>query len=255
MKKKYSFEDYNDNNVLKVSWPLKLVLLYAIKPYIPGLIPAVGNMMGGIGKILMDLVPTATKDFAYQYFIPHLLWTCLPALVLVIVALKRNLPKAPQAGRFVRWSWKNGRELLMSVFILEMAMILVYLVAGLKQLDGVFLMVLYLDAMAIFFLVKSQRVREIFAEFPLPDDQAWLLAGQENTILSYQMYLSSNAVKNHAEEAYMKMDELAWEQATTEDTAESYQRYVDANISAKRHAFEARQRMAELVGERLQEEG
>jgi hypothetical protein len=255
MKKKYSFEDYNDNNVLKVSWPLKLVLLYAIKPYIPGLIPAVGNMMGGIGKILMDLVPTATKDFAYQYFISHLLWTCLPALVLVIVALKRNLPKAPQAGRFVRWSWKNGRELLMFVFILEIAMILVYLVAGLKKPDEVFLMVLYLDAMAIFFLVKSQRVREIFAEFPLPDDQAWLLACQEHTILSYQMYLSSNAVKNHAEEAYMKMDELAWEQATTEDTAESYQRYVDMNIVTKRHAFEARQRMAELVGERLQEEG
>lgn len=254
MKKKYSFEDYNDNNVLKVSWPLKLVLLYAIKPYIPGLIPAVGNVMGGVGKILMDLVPTATKDFAYQYFIPHILWTCLPALVLVIVAIKRSLLSAPKAGRFVRWSWQNGRELLMLVFILEIGMIMVYLVAGLKQPDGVFLTVLYLDSMAIFFLVKSQRMREIFAEFPLPDDQAWLLACQEHTILSYQMYLGSNAVKNHAEEAYLKMDELAWEQATTADTTESYQRYVDANIPSKRHAFEARRRKAELVGERLQEE-
>jgi hypothetical protein len=251
--KKYSFQDYNDNNVLTVHWPLKLVLLYSLKHYLLALIP-MSPSIPGLGMVLVDVLPLWIEDFAHKLSTTPLLLSSIPALLVVIAAVKRYLPTASEVGHLMRWSWRNGRWLVLLTILLETVIVPWYVFSGIKKLDVVILLVLYLDVIAVIFLLKSQRVRDVFAEFPQADDQAWLFALQENTLLAYQDYVSANTVKKHTEEAQLRMDELAWEQATKKDTAQSYQYYIDAVLPLKKHAREAHHRLEELLQQQREDE-
>lgn len=251
--KKYSFEDYNDNNVLTVHWPLQLVLLYSLKHYLLALIP-MSPSIPGLGMILVDILPPWIEDFAHEHSTTPLLLSSIPALLVMIAAVKRYLPTASEVGRLMRWSWRNGRWLVLFTILLETVIVPWYVFAGIKKLDVTILLVLYLDVIVVIFLLKSQRVRDVFAEFPHPDDQAWLFALQENTLIAYQDYVSTNTVKKHTEEAQQRIDELLWEQAVKKDTAQSYQYYIDAVLPQKKHAREALHRVEKFLRQQQEEE-
>jgi len=243
---KYSFEDYNENQVLKIHWTLLWSFIYLLKHYWLAMVPMLKNLPG-IGTVVMDLIPPTATQFVHEHSTMPLLLSCVPTLLVTIAAYQRQSINATNAGTLVRWLWKRGVWLLLLTMFLEMGIMGWYIWFGLKELNEVIVLVGYLDLVVIIFLVRSQRVRDIFAEFPERDEERWQQAVQENTLPAYQAYIGGNYVKNHQVEAYRKMDELAWQQAQQEDTAEAYRHYLDVPIANKRHSYEARKSWEELL--------
>jgi hypothetical protein len=147
---KYSFEDYNEYNVLKIPLTLVLVNFYLLKQVLIFVLP------------LISSVPFLLK-FAHEQFSVALLFSSLPA-ALVIVGMLRRAPKT--RSPIIRRIWRWGRFLLLSTLVLEIGFIILYIVLGIKKIDGVSLIFVYIDVVLIIFLAKSQRVRDVFAEFP-----------------------------------------------------------------------------------------
>jgi len=147
---KYSFEDYNEYNVLKIPLMLFLVNLYLLKQVLIFVLPMISS------------VPFLVK-FAHEQFSVALLLSSLPA-ALVIVGMLRRAPKT--RSPIIRGIWRWGRFLLLSTLVLEVGFIILYIVLGIKKIDGASLMFIYIDVVLIFFLAKSLRVRDVFAEFP-----------------------------------------------------------------------------------------
>jgi len=249
----YTFTDYNQNHVLKLHWPLKLVILFVLKHYIPGIILGLNTFMR-VGIEILDILPKPLKDFTHDYSTPALLLLCLPTLFVLAAAIRRSHSTAPKAGKVLRWSWRYGRVILLYAVLLEFSIILGQTLWGLKRFNEIILLILYLDLMIAVFLLKSSRVKDIFAQFPLTDKEAWAQAVQENTLTSYSNYLNGNEFKQYAGEAYFKMEELAWSQALTKQTLQAFQSYLELNIPNKRHSLEARQRLEELLQQQPEED-
>ncbi len=147
---RYRFEDYNEYNVLKIPLNLISVNLYLLKHFLIFVLP------------MISTIPVLVK-FAHEQFSLVLLLSCIPA-ALVIVGMVRRVPKT--RSRIIRWIWRKGLFLLLSSLVLEIGFIVLYAVLAIKKFNEVSLMFVYIDAVLIIFLVKSQRVRDVFTEFP-----------------------------------------------------------------------------------------
>ncbi|RKZ92969.1 MAG: hypothetical protein DRR19_02670 [Candidatus Parabeggiatoa sp. nov. 1] len=147
---RYSFEDYNEYNVLKIPLTLILVNLYLVKHFLIFVLP------------MISTIPVLVK-FAHEQFSIALLLSSIPA-ALVIVGMVRRVPNT--RSRIIGLIWRKGRFLLLSSLVLEISFIALYVVLGLKKFNEVSLMFVYIDVVLIIFLVRSQRVRDVFTEFP-----------------------------------------------------------------------------------------
>lgn len=147
---KYGFEDYNEYNILKIPLSLVLVDLYLLKHFVFFVLPIISS------------IPFLVK-FAHEQFHIALLFSGIPAL-LVFVSMLRRVPKT--RSFMLRWLWQKGRLLLLLSLVLELGLLSLFIVLGMNALNEASLMFLYLDVVFIFFMVKSQRVRDVFAEFP-----------------------------------------------------------------------------------------
>ena len=147
---KYSFEDYNEYNVLKIPLNLIFVNLYLLKHFLIFVLP------------MISTIPILVK-FAHEQFSLVLLLSSIPA-TLVIVGMLRRVPKT-RSG-IIRLIWRKGRFLLLSNLVLEIGFIVWYAVLGIKKFNEVSLMFVYINMVLIIFIVKSQRVRDVFTEFP-----------------------------------------------------------------------------------------
>lgn len=147
---KYSFEDYNEHNVLKIPLTLVLVNLYLLKHFFIFILPIISQ------------IPWLVK-FAHENFNLSLLLSSLPA-VLVMVGMSRRLPKT--RSPIIRWLWRQGRWLFLLNLVLEISLIILYVALEIKKFNEASLIFLYTDVVLIIFLFRSARVRDIFAEFP-----------------------------------------------------------------------------------------
>lgn len=147
---KYSFRDYNEYYVLKVPFLLFLLNLYLFKHFLIFVLP------------LISQIPWLVQ-FAHQQFNLFLLLSSLPA-VLVIISMSRRLPKTRSI--LIRWIWQQGRQLLLISLILELIIIIFFSILDFKNFSEFSLMVIYIDVISVIFLLKSQRVQDVFAEFP-----------------------------------------------------------------------------------------
>ena len=148
---KYNFEDYNEYNVLKIPSLLILLNLYLLKYIVIFILPMISKI-------------AAVKMFAHEQFTVILLLPALPALI-VLVAMIQRVPKSRYL-RIIKRIWKIGRWLLLAGTVLEIIILCVYLLLDIKQFGQILLIFLYLDVMAIIYLLKSHRVQDVFAEFP-----------------------------------------------------------------------------------------
>ncbi|MDM8558362.1 DUF2919 family protein [Candidatus Parabeggiatoa sp. HSG14] len=151
---KYRFEDYNEYNVLKVPLLLVLASIYLLKHFLIFALP------------MISTIPFLVR-FAHLQFSVPLVLSGIPA-ILVIVAMLRRIPKT--RSPILRGIWQWGKALLLSSLLLEVGFTILYIVLELKKFNEVSLVFLYLDIVLIIYLIKSQRVREVFAEFP---DKDW----------------------------------------------------------------------------------
>jgi magnesium-transporting ATPase (P-type) len=149
-KTKYSFEDYNEFNVLKIPLLLSLLNGYMLKQIVI------------LGLLFVSSIPFLNQ-FAHEHFSIVLLLSSIPA-ILVIASASKRIPKT--RSPLIKKIWRWGRFLLLSSLGLEIGFIILYVTLGIQKLNEVNLMFLYIDVVFIIYLIKSQRVRDVFTEFP-----------------------------------------------------------------------------------------
>lgn len=87
----------------------------------------------------------------------------LPAALVAIAYMRRT----PEAGQFVRWCWKHGRTLILSSVLLNIITIAWPVVAASKlHLTGIATTEIGLCVLAAYYLIRSRRVKDAFADFP-----------------------------------------------------------------------------------------
>ena len=103
----------------------------------------------------------------------HQFWsleTLLPSLIAcsVLIALVR---RAPQASKPLRWIWAHGKNLLALSAGLDTAISFVLAIrqGGVDQQVLVWLFAAAIDAYFLLYILLARRVRDTFADFPLPD--------------------------------------------------------------------------------------
>ncbi len=153
----YPPEDFDGNFALKPSPALVLLMFYAARHFLFVLLaynpsPRLGSAFG----------------FLQHYTTPISLLFGLPAL-LVILAWLRRMPKAESIWRVV---WRRGKGLL-SLSILSHFVFLAHsagpdILASYVLSDSARLVVVNLgvDVLALYYLWRSPRVSDVFADFP-----------------------------------------------------------------------------------------
>jgi hypothetical protein len=156
----YAPHEYNHYDVLKVPISLVLINLYALKHYLIFAMPIMSSipMIGAIAQPIAQVMPSPDHSTG------ALLFSSLPAL-FVLISMARRLP---QARNLMRWLWQRGHWLLITSLSLEIGLLTLYTILGIKKLNDIILLGIYLNVILIFYLVKSTRVRDVFAEFPQP---------------------------------------------------------------------------------------
>ena len=154
----YTPDDYNRYDVLVTPFFLIVIIGYLIKQYILVALPFFAQLPW-LGLALKPIVYWIPKEQAVDGL---LLFTCLPAFLVFISLLKRT----PQAGTFLRYSWYYGRYLLLSSASLEIIILISEIILKWQKINDLILLFIYLDLICIFTLVRSQRIKDVFAQFP-----------------------------------------------------------------------------------------
>lgn len=146
----YGFDDYNQRGSLRVSGWMWFWLFYSLRHAIMWL----GLSIAHTPDMIYDL--TDETHWAY-------LLCGLPVAMLLAVSGFR----VPDTGAFARWLWKNGRWLMVSSILLHLA---IALGVGLMKPEWTVstgqTMFFVLDALGLRFIFRSQRVKDVFADFP-----------------------------------------------------------------------------------------
>lgn len=158
----YRFEDYNEDNVLKVPFMLSLSCFYLSKYlFFLILLPIIGvipRLSKGIDSILPQV-----QIFAHQPLHILFLFSSIPAFVVLITLVKRSRHTEAQIFRQI---WSYGYVLLWLSVGIEMGLIITSLVTGIDRLNEWWIGFMYLDVMIALYLFKSQRIKDMFKEFP-----------------------------------------------------------------------------------------
>jgi len=147
---KYNFEDYNEYNVLKIPSFVIVLNIYLLKQFVIFLLPMISSIQ-------------FFKTLAHEQFHIALLTSSLPA-IFVIMSMIRRVPSTKSA--LLIWFWKNAKNLLLFSLISDLLLISLFIKFDMWQFNGLNLMFIYLDVIFIIYLIRSQRIIDVFAEFP-----------------------------------------------------------------------------------------
>jgi len=93
----------------------------------------------------------------------------IPSLMAVVIlyALCRRVPTAPS---LVRWIWARGQIFLAVAAVLDIALILIALIrqGEFSEVPLLPMLAAAVDAYFLVYILAARRVREAFAEFPMP---------------------------------------------------------------------------------------
>lgn len=152
----YDFNDYDRHNSLKMSPALWFWVIFSMRHVLLLLGLSVTSLSHST-----DLMNEFTSETHWAYFL------CGIPGVLLLIATNNRLPKA---GKVMRWIWHNGRNLLASSFALHMIVSLALAVMKPNWQLSVPQAILFLfDVIGFVYLYRSQRVNDVFADFPLAE--------------------------------------------------------------------------------------
>jgi hypothetical protein len=156
MERQYAFSAYDKHLCLKISMPMWAAILFLARPFAI-LLMSFANRQDRTG-----LLSTFYHD-PFSLAIDTL--AALPAL-LVIVAWARH---RPEASRPIRWLWAHGRSLLLLATLLNIASVFLPLLWNPDvRMDTPELVKLAICVTILYMLIKSERVRDTFNDFPQP---------------------------------------------------------------------------------------
>jgi len=147
----YVPDDYNQYNVLTVPAFLIVAIFYLLKYLFLILLPQlpiIGNDLGYISQFMR------VDGF--------LVLSSLPALLVFVSLFKRM----PETGSTIRAIWKQGKYLLFASALLDILLLISYVLLEIREPDEVLVIVIYLDAMLAGYFLRSQRISDLFSEFP-----------------------------------------------------------------------------------------
>ena len=147
----YGPEHYNVHLVLKVPFFLALSMVWLARNLIVPFVAGIISQKTHSNEFAELVINPSTWLFAGGSF---------PALVILFAWGKRM----PQAGGIVRWIWRNARILLAASSLTDL--VLHYLLIP-KLTKGFIPATLLLDFYILVYLAISQRVKHVFADFPV----------------------------------------------------------------------------------------
>lgn len=154
MARQYSDSAYDKHYCLKVSIPMGLSMLFLARPFVI-LVMSIANRRDRIG--LLETFYHSSFALGVDTF------AALPAL-LVLVAWARRQPNASPA---IRWLWSHGRSLLLLATLLNIASVfLPFLLNTGGRMDIPEIAKLAICMVILYVLVKSERTKDTFADFP-----------------------------------------------------------------------------------------
>ncbi|MFA7241481.1 MAG: DUF2919 family protein [Sulfuricellaceae bacterium] len=146
----YDFEDYNQRGSLRVSGGMWFWLFYSLRHAL----------------VWLGLSISHTPDMIYD-LTDETHWAYLLCGIPVAMLLADAGFRAPDAGELARWTWKNGRWLMASSILLHLV-----IAVGLDLMKPEWtvsigkILFFALDALGLWFIFTSQRVKDVFADFP-----------------------------------------------------------------------------------------
>lgn len=149
----YGFNDYDRYNSLKMSPALWFWVVYSMRHGLLLLGLSISSFSHSI-----DWMSEFTDEAYWAYFL------CGIPGVLLLVAMSS---RAPKAGKAIRWIWHNGRNLLASSLALHLMVSLTLAAMSPRwQLSAPQTIFILFDAIGFIYLYRSQRVKDVFADFP-----------------------------------------------------------------------------------------
>jgi len=154
----YSLSDFTDDGVLRMSPMLFLVIAFLSRHIL-------FVIFAGISNFLAKRRGVDLGDVSVLFSPALLLIATLPALAVFGAFVRR----VPNAGNLPRWIWQHGAWLLGLAAILDLGFLPALAFTGHIQFGELHIVTGLIDIYAIFFLARSPRVRDTFADFPRPD--------------------------------------------------------------------------------------
>lgn len=150
---KYSIEDFDKFDCLKVSKGIFFTLLFALRGYVVWIM-SVTNMKDRIG-IMQWIYPDP------KLFYLSLLSGLAAIYVVFVMSLRR-----PEASAWVQWSWRNLRLFLFGAVVFDLCVSFVaYYFWQMLSLDALLLQA-SIATVLILFCLYSKRIQINLSEFP-----------------------------------------------------------------------------------------
>jgi len=155
---KYNFLRYNQYGVLKAHWPLKFCLIFLCRHMLLLLALVAMSFKGGGGREMTYLTPLLDKAFIISD---------LPALaVFYLIGARR-----PESKDVYRWIWRNGRSLIYASVALYLGIVTLRNGLVLSNYAAVEWAMIAGNAVVVFYVWRSQFIRDLFKDFPLPEKE------------------------------------------------------------------------------------
>lgn len=149
----YEFNDYNKYNSLKMSSALWLLIAYSMRHGLLLLGLSISNFSHSI-----EWMSKFTDETHWAFFVCG-----IPGFFLLIATSNR----VPEAGKVMRWIWHKGRNLLALSLALHLTVSLTLTAMNPNSHLSASQIILFLfDVIGFIYLYRSQRVRDVFADFP-----------------------------------------------------------------------------------------
>jgi len=149
----YDLSDYRDDGTLRVPGLIVAVILFLSRHLL--LI-----VMGGISSFKGAEVSGIPGLYSH----PLLLLASIPAL-LVLVAMFRRIASG---GALPRAIWRAGRWLLCLAAAFDIALALALADFRVDRTSAIHIALMIADAYIVVYLLRSERARDTFADFPAP---------------------------------------------------------------------------------------
>lgn len=165
MSKVYEFKDYDAHLSLRPGIGLFLVELFYLRPFFILLSSFSMGRRGGSGAAGVGGFKDLVYPDDYSLFLAVL--STVPALLFVYAWSRRK----PGAAPLVRKLWKNGIKLFLIAAVLNITIIFVPLITvPLHKVDALGWGQVAITVFIIGYLLRSERVRDVFNDFPEEPD-------------------------------------------------------------------------------------
>jgi Protein of unknown function (DUF2919) len=148
---------YDDQMCLKPPLLLWVAVIYLSRAITLPVAMAIGHFAGVDSRAIASFRAFWSLD------------ALIPSLIAVVI-LYALCRRVPTASRWVRWIWARGRVFLAVSAALDIALILIALIrqGEISDLSLMSLIAAAVDAYFLTYILAARRVRDAFAEFPMP---------------------------------------------------------------------------------------